>query len=344
MKLYSDSGRKSLYTFNERIDEILVKAVGEQYLEYRRLWKLTSSGKVELEFPLELNIELSTSCNLNCPMCPYSEGTPFKKMDFKMFKEIIDEGVKYGTKAVGLNYVNEPLMRKDIPEFVSYARKKGILDVMFNSNGMLLTEEMSKKLVLAGLTKLSVSLDAFSETTYDKIRIGGDFNKVCNNINRFLSIRKEMKSELPLLKLTFLITSVNINELDNFLSYWRDKADLISIQNMSNPFNGNKRKYVEESYMIKAGNITKRQKQFYCPSPFQRMAIRHDGVVIACCHFRGEELIIGNIKDNSLFEIYNNACAKKIRKSLLAGEYYEIPTCNDCERTTFKTSRGKDLI
>ena len=44
---------------------------------------------------------------------------------FEAFKEIIDEGVKKGLKAIRLNYINEPLIRRDIIDFIKYANKKG---------------------------------------------------------------------------------------------------------------------------------------------------------------------------------------------------------------------------
>ena len=87
-----------------------------------------------------------------------------------------------GVYSINLNYVNEPLIRKDIPQFVSYAVQKGIPEVMFNTNGVLLKPDMSEALIDAGLTKLSVSLDASTEETCAKIRVGSDFGKVMENI------------------------------------------------------------------------------------------------------------------------------------------------------------------
>ena len=69
---------------------------------------------------------------------------------FEAFKEIIDEGVTKGLKAIRLNYINEPLIRKDIIDFIKYANKKGVLDIYLSTNGSLLKEKIAKELINSG--------------------------------------------------------------------------------------------------------------------------------------------------------------------------------------------------
>ena len=116
--------------------------------------------------------------------------------EFELFKDIINDGVQKGLKVIRLNYINEPLIRSDIVKFIDYARSNGVLDIYFSTNGFLLSEKMSRRLIHSGLTRLQVSIDAFSDKVYDKIRVGGDLKKVCKNILRFIEIQKEMKLEV----------------------------------------------------------------------------------------------------------------------------------------------------
>ena len=94
--------------------------------------------------------------------------------------------------------------RSDIDEFILYASTKGILDIMLSTNGTALTEKMSYKLIDAGLTKISVSLDANDEEIYNKIRVGGDFKKVIQNCLTFLKVRESLNKKIPLFKVTFV--------------------------------------------------------------------------------------------------------------------------------------------
>lgn len=334
IKELATSRQKTLYSFNPEADWNVARFVGEdKYFEYRDLWRKTSSFQIELDFPLQLDFELNTGCNLDCAVCPgglKSLKHGVQLMDFKMFKDIIDEGISYGVKAVNLNFINEPLLRKDIADFIEYARKKGVLDIMFNTNGTFLNQEISRRLVFSGLTKLSVSLDAFTKETYQKIRIGADFDRVKSNILNFLKIRSQLKSKLPLLKLTYLVTAINYSELEDFLFFWKDKADLVSLQNMENAFEGRQSRKLQQEFGFK-DNYSYIDLSYKCPHPFQRMTIRHDGTVLACCSLGGsKELKIGNVKEEHLHQIYQSSFAKGMRTKIKQGEIRTIPQCLKC--------------
>jgi len=337
LKFLTTTKRKTLYSFNPDADEIVARAVGrEKYYEYRRLWRETSRVEIELDFPLQLDIELNSGCNLACPICPSDLREVEPKMvlmDLELYRDIIDEGMRHGLRAVNLNFVNEPLLRKDISDFVSYAREKGVLDIMFNTNGMLLTKDMSHRLIKAGLTKLSVSFDGFTKETYEKIRPGGNFDRVKRNMLDFLKMREKFDSKLPLLKLTYLVTALNGGELDDFLDFWQDKADLVSLQNLSNPYEGEQSEQLKRTYGFDNGGRDI-DTEYRCPHPFQRMSIRYDGTVLPCCHFRGIGLIIGNVKEKGIYDIYHTPPAEEIRRRHKNAEYYKIPVCYGCIMNT----------
>lgn len=316
----------------------MAAAVGEdRYFAYRDLWRETSFCRIELDFPLQLNFELNTGCNLDCPVCPGGLKNAEKKMqlmDFKLYKSVVDDGLTCGARSINLNFINEPLLRKDIGKFIAYARKKGAADVMFNSNGTLLTEQMSRQLVTSGLTKLSISLDAFTKEAYRKIRIGSDFDRVKRNILNFLKIRSGLNSKLPLLKLTYLVTAVNYRELDDFLLYWKDKADLVSLQNMEDAFKGKESEKLQKRFGFK-DTRSFIDPNYKCPQPFQHMSIRYDGTVLACCSLGGsKELEIGNVKERSLRRIYHSVFAKDMRAKIKRGEIRMIPACLKCIMNT----------
>ena len=137
--------------------------ISEEYQQYRQAWESYPKECYVSQFPLHLDIELTTRCNLSCDMCPFhSENAPFKPeeevdMDFKLYKKIIDEGSKKGLKSIKLNYRGEPLLYKQLPEAIRYAKKKGIIDVQLNTNATLLTSNLAKELVNSGLDLLIIT-------------------------------------------------------------------------------------------------------------------------------------------------------------------------------------------
>ena len=79
-----------------------------EYKEYRKQWRETAVSHIKTEFPLHLDIEVTSYCNLACPMCPRTHRVQLGKWENRMmkletFKKIIDEGTKKGLKAINLN-------------------------------------------------------------------------------------------------------------------------------------------------------------------------------------------------------------------------------------------------
>ena len=295
------------------------------WADYRKKYDMASNLS-ELDYPIQIDFELNASCNLKCPMCPISAESPKGKgkstwFDFDFYKELIDYSVKEGTRAIKLNYINEPLIRNDLIKFIEYALSKGILDVYFSTNGILLSETLSEKLIKSGLTRLQVSIDAVTQETYDKVRPGGSLEKIKNNLNKFLELRKKLKSITPLVRVNFVKTTNNEFELDNFLNFWKDKVDMIGVQEFIKPT-----KVVNE---IKSKKSFK--KNFKCSFPFKQLVINNEKQVLPCCTFWGEELALSKIeKPEDLKEAWNSEKMRNLRKKHLEGKYFEIPQCKNC--------------
>lgn len=324
-----------------------------EYDKYREMWKRSASLLEVPDFPIQIDFELNDSCNYSCPMCTYSAEAIKDKgrknwFDFGVFKEIISEGVKRGLKAVRLNYVNEPLIRRDIKKFISYARESGILDIYFSTNGFLLTERASRELIEAGLLRLQVSIDAATKETYDKIRPGGDFHKVLNNIHKFLQIRNEMGSELPTLRINYVKTELNAHELPMFVEYWEDKADAIGIQDFINIGNLSPDKPAENKPV-----------EFKCNQPFCHLTIRSNGEILPCCAFYGARMPLakvkvfdsvnsstvnsigsadktkhGKLKDMTVEDAWMSKELVTLREIHKNGEYWKNPVCRQCVTST----------
>ena len=240
-----DSGLSKNIVTDDNYDDDFIDEIGlEQWTSYRKLWDSCCTELKEVNYPPHLDIELNYSCNLRCPMCTWSAETMVEKKEdwfpFEDYKRLLKDAVEHGTKSIRLTYINEPLIRLDIDQFVKYASEIGIVDIIITTNGTLLTKEVSKKLIQSGLTKINVSLDAITKETYDKVRVGGDFDITVKNIHNFLEARKEIGKKIPKLRVTFVRTALNEHEYEKFVDYWKNIADNIGIQNPSNPFGAGK--------------------------------------------------------------------------------------------------------
>jgi MoaA/NifB/PqqE/SkfB family radical SAM enzyme len=329
-------------------------AVGEAaYNQYRREWEASETMDQVPPYPIQLDFELNYSCNFSCANCTWNiESTSGKGKStwfpFEEYKKIIDEGMRRGLKAIRLNYINEPLIRKDIIEFIRYAKAAGILDIYFSTNGSLLTKKISKLLIQSGLTRIQVSLDAFTNDTFNNMRQGGNFQQVKENIFKFFELRETMKSKLPLLRVNFVRTKENEHELEDFKHYWTENADGIGIQDLvgiMKDFESGKRG---------AAKVPLKSAVFKCSQPFNHLTIRYDGSILPCCSFFGAQLPIGRVKTHSPLSKVKNLNIKVIDIDNLTqneltiedawnspeilflraihnkGEYYRHPVCKRC--------------
>ena len=127
-------------------------------------------------------------------------------MDMNLFKKIIEEVTQYGMPAVNLNGLGEPILHPNLIEMIEHCKQSGIKDIMFHTNGTLMSEKRAKAMVKSGLTQIIFSLDSPDKETYEKMRVNAKFEKVMSNVERFVSIRNKLKSKLPLVRVTMVLT------------------------------------------------------------------------------------------------------------------------------------------
>jgi radical SAM protein with 4Fe4S-binding SPASM domain len=336
-----DSLRVSRFLARKNKDpvKILGEALGKPFLAYRELWDRAKNFFEAPPFPLHVDYELARKCNLRCPMCPMGDGGepaigPAENgaaalgpesgvLTPDAVKALIDEGAREGQKAMGFGGLWEPLLSDDLPWLVARGRDKGFVDVMFNTNGTLLRRELGKRLAEAGLTRIMISVDAVSEKTRGLMRPGVSLKRVEENIMDFLDVRGKRK--LPLVRLSFLVTSLNEAELPAFLEKWEDKVDFLSIQRYGN-FNPKSPGLFPEN---PPGDLPGGS----CAQPFKRLLVTHEGKVLPCCDLSGTGLVLGDIREDSLKAVWTGEAMKRVREEAKkeTGDHAPGTACQTCK-------------
>ena len=125
-----------------------------------------------------------------CPFC-FREFTvtPDKIIDEKLCYDLIDQASAMRVPSMKFNWRGEPLLNSKLADYIKYAKKKGILETIINTNATNLNRKNSEKLIDAGLDMLIYSFDGGSKKTYEKMRPGrfkkNNFEDVYNNIKNF---------------------------------------------------------------------------------------------------------------------------------------------------------------
>ncbi|MDR2443605.1 MAG: radical SAM protein [Deltaproteobacteria bacterium] len=291
-EVFSDSRKVSRFLAQKDPLTILSKILGPSFDEYRLKWHLARSMQKIPAFPLHVDYELKRECDLRCPMCLARNPENISDLELspKTVKDLIDLGAASGQASMGFGGLWEPLNSPDIPDLVAYGRSKGLVEAMFNTNGLRLSPSVSRELIKSGLTRIMISLDAATEETYKLMRPGSDFKLVENNIHQLLALKKALNSPLPLVRVSFCLTSLNETELDSFIERWREVVDFISLQYYGN-FN------TQKSHLWpKLGQVPPPSGK--CAQPFKRLSILCDGTVLPCCDLSGLSFKIGSIYQN----------------------------------------------
>lgn len=269
-------------------------------------------------------IELTNKCNLKCPMCPRSDTAErgLGRMDFELFKYVIDEIKGHGGATfIGLNRFGESLLYDKFVEATVYAKKQ-LPDTHLGvvSNATLLTKEMTHSIIdESALDKIAFSLDSLDPEEYASGRVGATLEKVLENIDYFTEYKKKKGSKINTFMNTVLIHE-HFDELKAIYErFGKDyKINFKPVAHYGVSQNWDKIKFY------------KQYNQTPCIQPWQRMNIFYNGDVNICCGDVEGELIVGNIKEQSIREIWHSERVQEIRKKHMALDFDDLHVCLAC--------------
>ncbi len=282
----------------------------------------------------DMRFEVTTRCNYNCVICPRDKLTrKLETMSFELFALLFDkirsETRQYNT--LTFPGMGEPLMDPSLVRKIEYAKKADRdLDVLILTNGSLLTPERFGEFEDLGVTSVRVSLYGADAESYRKIhRPKSDrmFDTVKENLLKIVARKKNTK-----LLLTYnVVDGVNDDVLQDWISFWEDKADLIEVWRPHNWVNGRRYRAVQKD------------KAVTCGRPFNGpLQIQVDGTVNMCCFDFDGRLTIGDLKKQTLHEIFSSPAYNRIMKCHQAGRYAGSRLiCASCDQ---RNTEKKDVM
>ncbi len=138
-------------------------------------------------------------------------------MDMALFNKIAEE-IFPKTRVLILSWATEPLVHKNIADFLSIAKKKyKIPQVSIVTNGTLITNELAEKFTAGILDKLYVSIDAATKEKYEEIRIGSKYERFIENLEYLNDYKRKHKLKKPRLVFNFVMMNRNISELPDYI-------------------------------------------------------------------------------------------------------------------------------
>ena len=288
------------------------------------------------KIPRVLNISFNErTCMFKCKMCPYSQEEIREtyqnksEMNFETLKNIVKSVPNDPFYSFDISSIGETLEFKKIGEFITYMKKeKPLVKTIISTNALLLNSTMSKQLIESGLDYIQFSLFAGNEKDHTFITESQTFSKVKKNIINFKKLKDSLGVQKPLTQTFMLETVETQDEKNNFLQEWQEYVDEVFIRpmyNMGKPIDGLTPPYEEE--------IPK--ERYPCIMPWYSTSIVSNGDVLGCYSFNWdvndkEEMIIGNINENTLDEIWKSSKLEKLREAHLTQSFDNYNTCSNC--------------
>lgn len=301
---------------------------GFNYLNY--LKALREIKRSSNKPPAAIDIESINLCNARCTMCTVPAMKRARgSMNKELFEKIVKDASRSGIELINLQNMGEPFLDRDLFERVRFVKRCG-LQVMFHTNGSLMDEEKAKLLIETGVDIVTISLDALSKETYERIRKGLPFEEVTKNVMNLMETKRKKKAPLPVVKLNYAILNENLHEVKGFYDFWNKRVDHVNF-NFAMDWAGQ----LDVSSSI-SWHITKHVPPLNpCDMLWKVMVVLHDGRVALCCYDYEGRVIMGDLSKQGIMEVWQGEKFQEYRKGHIGNKRGSLPLCNRCSKYSF---------
>jgi len=174
--------------------------------------------------PRYVEIETTTVCNRRCIICEhtYWKDQEERHVSFEEFKTLYNNFGKL--RWLHLTGEGASFLNPDYPKMLRYAKERD-LSVFLVDNFDALNENIMRDLIDMGIDGVYISVDGATKETYEKIRVGCNFDRVVRNIKRFIELKKESRRPVPEISFRYVITTLNVHEMPDFIDWVAGLAD-----------------------------------------------------------------------------------------------------------------------
>ena len=278
---------------NYETDELVKSFKSESYIEFKKREFFKTKDKKNTVGILEIN----NSCNINCVMCDTKSSSRKKKlMNVELAEKYVKEMRENGIKSVLLHTIGDPLANTKLKDYLRILRKYK-MQAGLSTNGLMLDKHVETLAEYFDVcSNIRFSIDGVKKETYEKIRFGGVFEKLIDNLNLAENKLKKIGYEF---NIDLVITKDNFDELGEFIVYFRKyinnpyKNFHLNFMNSLSPNN---------DYFLKNNVMSEHtSKNFYCNFASSLIPyILVDGRVSACCRDYDGSLVVDDLNKNAL--------------------------------------------
>lgn len=291
-------------------------------LHFKRACEFTENPP----FPKNMLLELTNYCNHRCVFCHYrAMKRPKKECQKEFTLDILRQAFDNGCREIGFYMIGEPLLKKDLADYVAYAKKIGFEYIYLTSNGVLATIERMKELIDAGLDSIKFSVNAATPEHYIKVHGADDYLIVRENIKNLHKYILENGVNLNVF-VSFVkteITKDDVKKIRKEFTEFVDKVYVFDVETQGLPMP----ELVEQGVVNPAIYLKKGDEM--CEMVFNRIHITCDGILNACCSDFDGYLNAVDLHTTSLAEAWSSDIMRKLRHRFLQNDLTSL-ACYNC--------------
>lgn len=292
--------------------------------------------------PIGMSIEPTTACNLGCPECPsglkkFTRPTGNLRPD--LFDRLLDQAAPTLTWLT-FYFQGEPFIHPAFTDLVRKAADRGIYTAT-STNAHFLSPETAEAAVRSGLDRIIISIDGTTQEVYEQYRVHGRLDKVLQGTRNLLEARQRLGSRTPYVVFQFLVVAPNEHQVEEVKELGRamgvdevkfKTAQVYDYEN-GNPLIPNNPRYSRYKRQADGKCRIKNKMLNQCWRMWQGCVVTWDGLVVPCCFDKDATHRMGDLKSQSLDEIWRGQKYLDFRAKILHSRK-EIDICANCTEGT----------
>jgi MoaA/NifB/PqqE/SkfB family radical SAM enzyme len=291
--------------------------------------------------PLHMQFELTSYCNLRCPVCPAgtrSVKRPAQAMDVELFRRAFDEAGPYLLTA-SLWAWGEPLLHPRLEDILRAARRHDTV-LLLSTNGQNLDRPgVVEALLRQPPSHLIVAIDGLTDETNSRFRVGARLQPLLAGVRMLAERKRQAGRRLPLLHMRYIVMKHNEHELPGVEDFARQNGfDLLSMRTLSLIDTAAPDtvhwQFVPEACAWQAyeygeaGRVNR--PGFVCQEPFWFPTLFADGTVVACEQDFDAQQPLGAMSPGVSFsQVWRRPHAAQVR-ARIRDRAQELSFCRNC--------------
>ncbi len=295
------------------------------------------SKVVPLPTPYSLFIDVCNACNFRCSYCPTGDTELLKKvgrknklMDVELFKKIVDDlkAFPQKLKVVNMYKDGESLIHPNFTNMVRYLKDADVTErIWVKTNGHLLSPEYNERLVLCGLDMIGVSVQhVHAQGFYDVAGVRIDYDQYRHNVMDLYQRSRNTNT-----RISTKIADIGLTEAEKKKFYYdfSDRCDFVTIEGL----HGWSASDVKDWRLGTDNSFDglERTDKIACPLTLYMLTVNSNGKISICNDDWMQAHDIGDVNNESLYDIWHGDKLKAFRVMHLEGRRSENIACRGCD-------------